>query len=131
MIIFKRINDHYGHQAGDEILKLVTVNLVETLRKIDIVSRYGGDEIIVLLPETDLERARTVADRLREAISASKLKLPQGIVRITASLGIASMGMCSPDLHHMVQCADQALYEAKKAGRDQVRFYDPDKKLKG
>ncbi len=120
---FKRINDRHGHQVGDKVLVEVARLLAsDLLRRIDLTGRYGGEEFAVMLPETDLEGAKIVAERLRAAIAAAVLHLPDGnLVRITASFGV---GVADPfsltTLDALVGHADGALYRAKHEGRDRV-----------
>lgn len=111
---FKGINDRHGHKEGDEVLILVAGMLRSRLRAVDIVGRYGGDEFVVLLPETDLAGARIVAGRLLTAVR--DLATPSG-VKPTCSIGAASLPeACTPE--GLIAAADRGLYEAKSAGRD-------------
>jgi diguanylate cyclase (GGDEF)-like protein/PAS domain S-box-containing protein len=120
---FKLVNDQYGHRAGDQALQMISKIFLDSLRKIDLISRYGGEEFTILLPDTDLAGAGVLADRLRLSIASSPLVLPEGLVRVTCSLGVASLQSCPPNLKDMINCADKALYEAKKAGRNQVKLF--------
>jgi two-component system, cell cycle response regulator len=122
---FKQVNDQFGHLMGDQILQLISRNCTKILRKIDIISRYGGEEFCVILPETDIKEAAAVAERLREAIASSQLVTKEGVVKVTGSLGVASLGMCEAEIKKLINCADKALYEAKKAGRNQVKVFQP------
>jgi diguanylate cyclase (GGDEF)-like protein len=124
---FKQVNDQFGHLMGDQILQQISKNCTKILRKIDIISRYGGEEFCVLLPETDIIEAVAVAERLREAIASSQLVTKEGMVKVTGSLGVSSFGMCEPEIKKLIDCADKALYEAKKAGRNQVKVFKPGK----
>lgn len=108
---FKRYNDANGHVAGDELLRAVARAIASSLRETDITARYGGEEFCVLLPETGLESAVIVAERVREAVRG---------VGITASLGAASYGRGLALSTDLVEAADRALYMAKEAGRDRV-----------
>jgi diguanylate cyclase (GGDEF)-like protein/PAS domain S-box-containing protein len=126
---FKQVNDNFGHLKGDQILQQISKNCLKILRKIDIISRYGGEEFCVLLPETDIKEAVAVAERLREAIGSSQLVTKEGVVKVTGSLGVSSLGMCEPEIKNLIDCADKALYEAKKAGRNQVKVFKPDKQF--
>jgi diguanylate cyclase (GGDEF)-like protein/PAS domain S-box-containing protein len=123
---FKKVNDQFGHLMGDQILQLIARNCAKILRKIDIISRYGGEEFSVLLPETDLKDAMAAAERLREAIASSQVVTNEGVVKVTGSLGVATLGMCPPDIKQLIDCADKALYDAKNAGRNQVRSFNAD-----
>jgi len=117
---FKLINDRYGHLAGDEILKNIAQTLTGNVRNTELVFRYGGDEFVILLSNTDLEGARLVAERLRVALD--KLDFPQretgGLVP-TASIGVAQMKMGeSPE--SLFKRTDEAMYDAKAQGRNRV-----------
>ncbi len=118
---FKTVNDKYGHAAGDEALCLVARTLHETLRASDITGRIGGEEFTVFLPETDLDGAAQLADRLREAIAAAKLIFQDQLIRLTVSIGVAPVGLeAATPLDVALQAADEALYRAKQSGRNRV-----------
>jgi diguanylate cyclase (GGDEF)-like protein len=117
---FKSINDMYGHLAGDVILKGVSDIARETARTTDNVIRWGGEEFVVLLPDTDLEAAVQVAERLREAIAKAPIPIPDGELSITASLGVAAKDENTPDIETLLARADQAMYIAKYLGRNRV-----------
>lgn len=120
---FKEHNDNFGHQAGDDCLKAVAAALGKVLRRpADLVARYGGDEFIVLLPQTDQSAAESIAEKMRQTVVDLNIKNPDspcGI--ITISLGIACQKP-SPNSHpeHLVKAADEALYRAKQQGRNSV-----------
>jgi diguanylate cyclase (GGDEF)-like protein len=121
---FKSINDRYGHSVGDQVLLEVAVQLKNSLRQTDIACRYGGDEFVILLPETEVDTAGYVANRLRESVEAIKVVTDKGPVVVTLSLGIAAYS--KGDLENidlLIKRADQALYEAKQAGRNQVKVW--------
>ncbi len=117
---FKRINDGHGHAVGDRALKAAVAACRETLRDVDLVGRMGGEEFAILLPETPLESALAVADRLREAIQARRLPLAQGMLQVTASLGVAQWQAEDQTVEQTLERADKALYRAKNAGRNRV-----------
>lgn len=121
---FKLVNDRFGHHAGDQTLQHISKIGIAALRKIDIIARVGGEEFAILLPETGLDRAVTVAERLREKVAASVLEVAEGMVNITCSLGVADLQSCPPNLRDLMNCADKALYEAKRNGRNQVKKWD-------
>ena len=124
---FKQYNDHYGHQAGDKALKLVADTIKHSARDSDRLYRYGGEEILLLMPDTDISGARRGAERIREAICNLKYShrgSPLGY--LTISIGIASE--VSGDWVNLLNHADRALYEAKQQGRNQVRNRKPDLK---
>jgi len=119
---FKRINDDYGHQAGDRVLREVAGILTANLRKIDYVFRYGGDEFIVLMSETDSQKATMLAHRIRAAVKREIGGMITGSrLRVTISIGIADCNTLSQEeREELLFRADGALYQAKNGGRDQV-----------
>ncbi|MBU0511830.1 MAG: diguanylate cyclase [Chloroflexi bacterium] len=118
---FKRVNDTYGHKAGDQVLRFIAQLCLHSLRGVDVVGRYGGEEFVILMPETGKHRATQVAERLRKEIENSRIAIDNDIITITASLGIASdHHNNSSSLEELLNCADEALYEAKEAGRNRV-----------
>ena len=120
---FKIVNDTYGHTAGDKVLKAVGAFLQKSVRDVDSVGRYGGEEFIMFLPETVKEAAFVLADRLRKGVSEIKVgKLPP----VTISLGIATFPDDGKNIDDLLQRADAALYAAKENGRDQVVVYTED-----
>ncbi|AZE55095.1 hypothetical protein C4K03_2940 [Pseudomonas synxantha] len=114
---FKYINDTYGHQAGDQVLRQVGGVISASFRQADVSGRLGGEEFAVLLPNTSLETARTIGEQLIEAIAGLSAEPVQGL---TASLGVASTEGNEQDLPGLMNDADQALYRAKSLGRNQV-----------
>jgi diguanylate cyclase (GGDEF)-like protein len=117
---FKQINDKHGHQVGDQALVSVAAALSSDLRRNDLVGRYGGEEFALLLPETGTEGARTVAERYRKRIEDLVLGMPNGELRLTASMGVAELNDSMTDTDALVRWADTALYEAKNRGRNRV-----------
>jgi diguanylate cyclase (GGDEF)-like protein len=117
---FKRVNDTYGHTIGDHMLQKVAESCRRVVRAIDVVGRYGGDEFVILLPESDLTAAQKVAERLRKAIARRQLHTAKGPARVTASLGVASVDCDDPTLEDLLSRADKALYAAKRSGRNRV-----------
>lgn len=116
---FKNINDRYGHRAGDLVLTSMVDMIKNRVRKIDILARWGGEEFLILLPETASNQAVVVAEELRQHLST--MEIP-GVDRVTASFGVA--GYCPADsVDTLVNKADNMMYEAKAAGRNCVRFY--------
>jgi len=121
---FKEINDTYGHLAGDAVLREGAGALRRCLRSTDLLGRYGGEEFLAVLPQVDLAGARMAAERLRQGLESSPVRLPDGVeVRVTASFGVASRDeMASSETSDvLVSLADRRLYEAKAAGRNLVR----------
>ena len=117
---FKDINDAFGHEKGDEVLRKVIERCKSEVREIDIFSRYGGDEFIIILPETSLEGGEQVAGRLCELVHKVVVASFLGNIHVTASFGVASLGGTATDLNALMTRADQAMYAAKQAGRDRV-----------
>jgi diguanylate cyclase (GGDEF)-like protein len=120
---FKQINDRHGHAAGDDALAAVGTAIQDTLRASDFSGRYGGEEFVILLPNTGREQALTVAEKIRTAISAITV---QAITQpITASIGVAILPEDATDSVTLLRCADRALYAAKSNGRDRVETARP------
>jgi diguanylate cyclase (GGDEF)-like protein len=117
---FKLVNDTHAHAAGDDVLTQVAAACRGQLRAMDIHARYGGEEFCFVLPETDLEGAVLVAMRLREAIAALRFAGADGTFIVTASLGVAERDGPDDTLEELLGRSDNALYEAKRAGRDRV-----------
>ncbi|MBV8597446.1 MAG: diguanylate cyclase [Actinobacteria bacterium] len=117
---FKDVNDRYGHPFGDVVLSVFAEVLGETVRDVDIAGRWGGEEFALVLPGTDAEGGAAVADRARRALLHREVRSPSGdVLRLTASFGVAAFPAC-PDSEALVAAADDALYLAKRAGRDRV-----------
>jgi diguanylate cyclase (GGDEF)-like protein len=114
---FKRFNDDFGHAVGDQVLALVAQTVEKSLRPTDLAARYGGEELVVILPETPLEGARIAAERVRAAIGASKL--PSVPRQITISIGAATLAE-GQNAEELLKCADERLYLAKERGRNRV-----------
>jgi diguanylate cyclase (GGDEF)-like protein len=124
---FKQVNDRYGHQQGDEVLAAVASVLREHSRDVDEPARYGGEELVVVLPETDSVGAAQLAERMREAVE--RLRVPaasgNGTLSITASFGVASIPDSAADKPSLIAAADAALYRAKRAGKNRVERAGP------
>lgn len=122
---FKPFNDHYGHGVGDTcLIRIAQAMQSQVSRPMDLLARYGGEEFVVLLPGTGLEGARTVAESLRRTVAA--LQIPHALsavaTHVTVSIGVASLAQSGPkSTSDLLRLADQALYRAKQAGRNQVR----------
>jgi diguanylate cyclase (GGDEF)-like protein len=116
---FKRVNDTWGHGAGDDVLRAVAGALRDELRRTDLAVRWGGEEFLVLLPMVDLSRAHAVGERLRARVAKLEVPSSDGTVSVTTSVGVASRQR-GDDLMDMVGRADSALYEAKTRGRNLV-----------
>ena len=122
---FKKVNDTYGHAAGDEVLRTVAGIIKQALRESDIPSRYGGEEFAVLLPFTHIEEAKIVGERLRKAVESAPIPINQDNenamnINVTISMGLAEFNGTETG-EALFERADKALYEAKENGRNQVR----------
>lgn len=117
---FKSVNDEHGHLVGDQVLVEVAERVSGEVREVDTVARYGGEEIVIVLPETDLNGARLTAERIRSAVGAEPIETDAGPVRVTVSLGVAGYPMHGRTAGELLRSADQAMYAAKEGGRDRV-----------
>jgi diguanylate cyclase (GGDEF)-like protein len=118
---FKQVNDTYGHATGDQVLKAFATVGQRVLRESDLLGRMGGEEFAILFPETSAQQAFDVADRLREAVAATDIPSLQGAsIRITVSIGIASMIDAKTSVDQLLNLADGALYQAKSEGRNRT-----------
>lgn len=120
---FKSVNDNYGHQTGDEVIKLVTAIAKENLRESDIVGRYGGEEFCLVLANIDCDKAFKIAERIRISIMNAQEYHAFGIKQVTISLGLSSIKDDVSSTSEMIELADQALYFAKKNGRNRTVFW--------
>ena len=117
---FKRVNDRFGHPTGDEVLKSFAAILRASVREIDLAGRWGGEEFALVLPGTNLEGGRMLAERVRRALAEHELVAPDGqVVRVTASFGVSAFPAAGSQ-EELVAAADRALYEAKRTGKDRV-----------
>jgi diguanylate cyclase (GGDEF)-like protein len=117
---FKQVNDRYGHQLGDEVLRKVGEVIGSTVRQVDFAARYGGEEFAVIVPETDLDGAVKLAERLRTDLMKAHVELTDGTqLQVTASFGVAVNGELNR-AEELIAAADEALYEAKRAGKNRV-----------
>ncbi len=117
---FKKVNDTYGHAAGDTALEKTAATCKSLLRSQDIIGRYGGEEIVILLSETNIEAAEMIAKRVWKAIREMDIPTKKGTINLTVSGGIAGDNIEEQNLIDMIEAADQAMYAAKEAGRDQI-----------
>ncbi len=122
---FKKINDTYGHQAGDKVLRLIAKLISTRLRKVDFVARYGGEEFVMLMPETPTDQALTVLDKVRAVIGKTPFKFKGSPVQITISFGLASFGP-EDSVESVFERADKALYQAKDQGRNRCVIAEGD-----
>ncbi|MCK5373737.1 MAG: PleD family two-component system response regulator [Alphaproteobacteria bacterium] len=121
---FKSVNDTYGHSVGDEVLKVFSERLKNSVRSFDLIARYGGEEFVVILPDVSPERAYMIAERLRRSIGDTPItcSVEQGSIKITTSIGGAIIKDGSHDIEEILGRADKCLYEAKHGGRDRTIF---------
>ncbi|MBV8201757.1 MAG: sensor domain-containing diguanylate cyclase, partial [Acidobacteria bacterium] len=123
---FKEVNDRYGHLAGDTLLKAVSQVASEGLRSTDMIGRYGGEEFLVVLPETEIAGAVSVAEKIRSLVQKTSVPMEDGtLVRVTISIGLASLRQSHPRQERLtsrdlIAAADRSLYEAKNKGRNRV-----------
>lgn len=120
---FKRLNDTYGHAAGDKALQKFTTLCCNLLRNVDIFGRWGGEEFVILLPETNAEGAAIIAERLRQSIEDSTLTYNDHKIKLTVSIGVAEFRENETGLDEPLGRADAAAYDAKKAGRNRIAVY--------
>ncbi len=123
---FKQKNDTYGHLVGDVVLKDVSALLQRNLREIDLLARFGGEEFIMLLTETDVEQALPIAQRLRQIVEVHPIRAYDELLTQTISIGLAGFPQDAQALPQLIDRADQALYAAKRAGRNRVARWAPD-----
>ena len=116
---FKFVNDDYGHLSGDTVLKKVADILKETLRKDDIICRWGGEEILVLLNDTKLDDAKSVAEKIRSNVESDQIELDEKILKITITAGVCSSDK-SETICDMINSADKCLYKGKASGKNCV-----------
>lgn len=125
---FKNFNDTYGHDMGDRVLRLVADEIKKSIRTSDIAARYGGEELCVILPNTDREGSLNIAERIRKNIENLRIPHDGEDITITCSIGVSTIPDNQPvDVKEFLKQADQALYEAKDKGRNQVKFFKREK----
>jgi diguanylate cyclase (GGDEF)-like protein len=121
---FKYVNDKFGHLIGDYVLQQVAERCKSVLRSSDMIGRYGGEEFVILLPETDLEKAKRIADRIRQLVMNRPIVTERGDVNLTVSIGLACLEPGSNNnLEQILDLADQALYRAKDLGRNRIQTW--------
>src|SRR3984957_1132959 len=122
---FKRVNDTHGHLTGDAVLRTLAAEMRQQVRESDLVGRFGGEEFAILLSGTTATEAFLVADRIRRGVGVVRVLTKDTIVGVTVSIGVAVLGSHGGDLGELLESADQALYRAKRAGRDRVCLANP------
>ncbi len=121
---FKSVNDTYGHSFGDIVLKEIAQIIMDTARTVDVCGRYGGEEFILLLPDTEMDRATIVGERIRQKVEAHEFKNEEHSIRRTISVGLSALPDARiKDEFALVEWADKALYEAKQTGRNKLIVY--------
>ncbi|SDG01236.1 diguanylate cyclase [Phytopseudomonas seleniipraecipitans] len=120
---FKKVNDTYGHQAGDTVIQSLAKIVSEQIRDTDIAGRYGGEEFVVLLPDVDAAGGRVFAERLRGVVERLQISHEGQVIPFTVSLGVADLSEPCHDHQQLIERADQALYGSKRNGRNQVTVY--------
>ncbi len=123
---FKEVNDTYGHETGDEVLRQTARILKENIRAADMVVRFGGEEFLVLLTDIQKGASYDVAEKLRKLVEKTKFKVPGGHIQKTISIGVSEFPVDSEAIWEVIKFADVALYEAKKAGRNRVSRFSPE-----
>ncbi len=121
---FKKLNDTYGHLAGDQVLASVARTLFSSIRNIDFAARYGGEEFVIVLPETTLSAARDMAERIRIQVHGATYQFNDQSIAVTLSIGVANSHSSDESADAVLARADQMLYEAKRSGRDRVHCTD-------
>ncbi|RMF41541.1 MAG: diguanylate cyclase [Anaerolineae bacterium] len=116
---FKRVNDTWGHETGDQVLRMVANTLKHNVRGSDFVGRWGGEEFIVILLDVDKGQLQSIAEKLRTLIAHSALRVPRGMIRVTTSIG-ATLLRTSDTLESIIQRADALMYQSKQGGRNRV-----------
>lgn len=123
---FKKINDTYGHQFGDKVLAEISKSISNSLRKSDYIARYGGEELIAVLPETNKANTLIPIERIRKSIEDMDFECHGKIVKVTVSVGIATLLPKMMGESELIEAADKALYKAKETGRNKVEVYKED-----
>lgn len=123
---FKSVNDTFGHQAGDEVLKHVSEKIQDTVRTTDVPGRYGGEEFMVILTETDIQGATILAERLREVVAEQAVVYEGQEISVSVSIGLCEFDSSIENHEELMRRADIALYRAKETGRNKVVVYQPE-----
>ncbi|MBI5496904.1 MAG: GGDEF domain-containing protein [Deltaproteobacteria bacterium] len=117
---FKRVNDEFGHLAGDFVLKKLAGEVMKKVRKEECFARYGGEEFAIVLPDTTLERGATFADKIRHTVETTEFKFEDNLMPVTTSMGVSQMGDVHKEPFSFIKAADEKLYAAKQGGRNRV-----------
>jgi diguanylate cyclase (GGDEF)-like protein len=119
---FKKLNDTYGHLFGDEVLQVISEYFKDSLRKTDYVARYGGEELVAILPETSIEQAFIPLERFRTKIAEHEFISNGNIVHVSVSIGIAQNDFTLSNSDNFIKKADDALYKAKETGKNKIEM---------
>ncbi len=119
---FKSVNDKYGHQFGDQVLKSVSNVIRKKVREVDTLCRWGGEEFLLLLENCDQQHAAKVADTIRESISQSNIRIKNEIMNVTISAGVAEYQL-DESMDDLIDRCDHAMYESKNKGRNRITAY--------
>lgn len=120
---FKLVNDNYGHLAGDEVLRQTSQRILNSIRETDFVGRYGGEEIVVILPETNIDHAKMISEKIRANIAVEPVTLNDQVIKVTASIGVSYLREKTEAIESLFHEADSALYQSKEGGRNQVTVF--------
>ncbi len=123
---FKKVNDTYGHPAGDEVLKRMALVSLNTMRITDVVGRYGGEEFSIILPGVDVQHAEAALERLRSVIADNPIQFEDQQISITISIGVTQLHPGIKDYQTLIAEADKALYQSKHNGRNRVTVFKPE-----
>lgn len=118
--LFKKINDRYGHQMGDKALQKVAKTIQSNIREYDYAGRYGGEEFLIVLPNADEDKAAEIAERVRQSIENMIIKCDTQVIPVLISAGVSTLIASETNIEQLIKRADDALYAAKKNGRNQV-----------
>lgn len=121
---FQRVNDTYGHDFGDKVLISVAKECKRHLRETDLLARFGGEEFCFLFPETDLNNAALVAERIRLAISKLEFESEKNRLSVTVSIGVSKLQDSNDNIENMLKRSDESLYKAKENGRNRVILWE-------
>ena len=123
---FKKVNDTYGHKAGDDVIRFISRTIKNSVRKVDFAARYGGEEFVILLYNASIEDAASVAEKIRMIVRDSSVNADGVHLNVTISLGVSSYPLPSMSAEDLIKNADTALYYSKEHGRNKVSVFNSD-----